>query len=105
MNELKSAPYLEQAVKQLVGEVREVLNSLEELGISALHFNIRAVGRVHGDVKISYSFYDAEYVGEGTTGNAVQPAFEEMLRRKGWSNRNAPLCISYSDSPEDEIPF
>jgi hypothetical protein len=87
---------LEAAVTLAVTAIRARLQQCENL--PSFELNISAKGRVHdGDVTISYSL--EEYYGEAVKGGRVEPVLIEFTRRYGWRRENAPVCLSYTETP------
>jgi hypothetical protein len=76
----------------LISTIRQYREQAANSGkVARLDLTISATGRVAGDLKIAYSFSD-DY-GSGVNGNTLDDVFREFMRRKGWSETHAPLCL------------
>ena len=101
---------LEQHVELETKRIRKILADAN-VG-SEFRFDIEVSGRVQqGDVLVAYKIGDS-YGFNQVTASSIDAAIEEYLRRRGWTARNKPLCISYDGEPvptptpdEDEVPF
>ncbi|KKL77591.1 hypothetical protein LCGC14_2033370 [marine sediment metagenome] len=81
-------------------EIKRQLSVLTQL--SEFQVEITIKGRVHdGDLKFKYSV-GPEY-GPKVTGNNLDTAVEEFMRRQGWEKDHAPLQISQGEQNEYEI--
>lgn len=92
--------------------VRSRLAKLESLPCFDLTINVH--GRVHdGDINIEFRLGEYHYTDVVKGGN-LEAVITEFLRRRGWTERNAPLClpaveqeevIDAQDQVDDRIPF
>lgn len=64
-----------------------------------LDVRIRARGRSHNDLKITFSV-DSLY-GTEVEGSSLDACVEEFFRRQGWKKANDYLALSNLMSPED----
>ena len=72
--------------------VKAVRQRLANADQSYFKLEIDAAGRVQeGDVKITYSLSDSIYGSNKVDGSSIEAVTTEFLRRKGWSERHAPL--------------
>lgn len=63
-------------------------------GCNSFFFEMKADGRVDGDVKVSITIGEHTWSAASTaTGNSIAVVLEEFLRRKGYEKRHAPLCL------------
>ncbi len=75
-----------------------VRDRMSDANINHMHMEIEISGRVDGgDLKIKYSL--GEYGGTVEGGDLLS-VIAEFLRRKGWTERNAPLAL---EPPEAHI--
>lgn len=100
---LRHARRVEDAVKALAQEMRQVFNMAD---IAFMRLGIEVKGRVTGDLKVEFTI-SAESYGGDVTGHSIQPAMIELLRRNGWDQRHIPKCLSYdgNDKDTEEVPF
>ena len=91
-NNLHYARAFEQVIKSLAQEMRRVFN-MGDMGY--IRFEASAVGRTHGDLKISFKL-STESFGGDVEGDCIQPVMDELLRRNGWEKRHQPKCLTYS---------
>lgn len=99
---------LEQA---LIEEVRAIRAQFAEANVSDLRLDIEIDGRVlSGDLQITFRC-GSDYGYEQAAGGDLSAVVDEFLRRKGWNNRHAALCLPRCAPPaeqpplNDEIPF
>ena len=55
----------------------------------------------YSSLEIQFSVGTSNY-GERVLGNSLDACFSELLRRKGWQERNAPIAIPYLRTEEEE---
>jgi hypothetical protein len=81
--------------------VKALRAAFEETEISRFKLEIEVSGEVmSGDLKVEYALREGSW-GEPVKGGDLQAVFDELLRRKGWTERNAPLCLPRVD--DDDI--
>jgi hypothetical protein len=84
---------LEDAVIATAKEIRE---ELDKLNVSRMDLSITIEGRVgDGDLEIKYGL--GEW-GADVKGGTLAPVVQEFLRRKGWNESHAPLCLPRVES-------
>jgi hypothetical protein len=91
----------------LLEEVARVKERLKEASISLSGFTleIHASGRLDGDVEVSFAV-SGLYGEQECKAGQVSAAVEEFMRRKGWTERHAPLCLPNVSAPaSDEITY
>lgn len=95
MTTLINAAALEASVKNFTRELRDLFNE-RDIGHICLDIEVR--GRTHGELKIEFKVNDSPYGGSSEAkGGRIQPVVDEFFRRKGWTNDNAPLCLTYDE--------
>lgn len=99
----------EKILLEEVARLKEQLRVDESL--SGFTLEITATGRLDGDVSVSFKLGDYYGLGSVSAGG-LAPALAEFLRRRGWQERHAPLClpnVSAKSAPanasDDEIPY
>lgn len=80
----------QEDVATVAEDVRKVFN---EQHVSQMNLQITVRGAVTGDLKIEYTVNDSLYT-TGVTAFALQPAIDELFRRRGWEQRNKSLALS-----------
>ena len=101
-NRLRNARRFEEAVKAIAQELRQCFNLAD---LSHLRFEVKVQGRVHGDLKVSFSMSDASWGGD-VEGHSIQPILLELFRRHGWNKRHTPQALGYNgEDKEDDIAF
>lgn len=100
----------QQTIKELVRYVRERLQVSEQS--SHFTFNISATGNTHsGELKVEIQLDETYKFNVRVSGGELESVIDEHLRRLGWTEQNAPLCLpnvkTIETKPEinDEIPF
>jgi len=78
----------ETIVKGQVADIKEQLRGTDS--ICRFEFTIKAEGRLDGEVSIHFGL--GEY-GTDVRGDSVSAVVQEFLRRHGWNERHAPLCL------------
>ena len=78
----------ESIVKAKVANIKAELAQVESIG--HFEFSITAEGCVDGEVVVA--FHLGKYSSE-VRGDSVQAVLNEFLRRHGWNERHAPLCL------------
>lgn len=77
----------------LIEEVRSIRARFAEANVSDLRLAIEIHGRVlSGDLEITFRC-GFDYGNEQAAGGDLTATVEEFLRRKGWNNRHAALCL------------
>ena len=94
MTTLINAAALEASVKNFTRELREIYKDRD---IGGLRFQVDVLGRTHGDLKIEFSVSESIYDANKATSGNVQAAVDEFFRRKGWTDTNTPLCLTYDE--------
>jgi len=92
---------IEEIFKQTAIGVRDQLADMDSL----YSFNLRleADGHVHqGDINITIKLSSGTY-STGVEGNRLEPVVTEYMRRNGWDDANAPLCLSYNETIPDTV--
>lgn len=93
----------------LTEAIREIRGQLAEANIGAMRLDIEVIGRTHGELKIEFVLGgESCYSPDNVRGGDLDAVVTELIRRKGWSTRYAPLCLPRNaPSPElnDEILF
>ena len=85
----------------IVAVVKEVRQRLADADIGGqFRLDIEVSGRIQGgDVVISYTMGET-YSGSNAKGARLAPVVDEFMRRKGWDERNAPLCLEdFAEEP------
>jgi hypothetical protein len=80
-----------------VAAVNSIREQFGDADIGRFEFRVQSSGRTMTDaneVKIEYVCC-AEYESD-VRGNCLENVVEEVLRRRGWNNRNAPLSLPHS---------
>lgn len=94
----------------LLEEIAKLKGELaRDESLNGFDLTINAVGRLDGDVEISFTLGDY-YGGGSTKSGSLGAALAEFLRRRNWTARNAPLCLpnvspASSQAADDEMPF
>jgi hypothetical protein len=89
-----TAKQLEFALKAALIEIRA---DLAKADVPELEFEIAVSGRVHdGDLRLKFRLGD---YGDRTSGGALGPVVAEYLRRHGWNERHASLCLPAVEPP------
>ncbi len=101
--------------RTLLDELRSIREQLAEANIPVMRLDIEVSGRTHdGDLEIVFKLSKDSYNTVGhTAGGSLDAVVDEFIRRHGWSQRHAALClpsIAPAPAPEhpelnDEIPF
>lgn len=92
---------IEEIFKQAAIGVRNQLADVDSLRSFNLRFE--AEGHVHhGDINITIKLSSGAY-SYGVEGNRLEPVVVEYMRRNGWEEANAPLCLSYSETFPDVV--
>lgn len=100
MTTLINAAALEASVKNFTRELRDLFN---ERDISHVCFDVEVRGRTHGELKIEFKVNDSLYGGASEAkGGAIQAVVDEFFRRKGWTEQNAPVCLTYAPAEAAE---
>lgn len=87
---------LERDITLVAAELRQELRSAN---LSCMELTISVSGRVHdGDLSIRFSL-EGSY-GDSVTGGTLRAVLSEYLRRRGWTARNAPLSLSYTNGTD-----
>lgn len=82
----------DNAVADFAVALRAELQKVESL--SRFEFGVEISGRVHdGELKINYKCGEYSYSADKTEGGRATAVVKEFLRRKGWNEANAPLCL------------
>jgi hypothetical protein len=92
---------IEEIFKQAAIGVRDQLADMDSL----YSFNLRleADGHVHqGDLNITIRLGSNSY-STGVEVNRLEPVVTEYMRRNGWDDANAPLCLSYNETICDTV--
>ena len=63
---------------------------------------ITASGRIDGDVDVSFTL-GGRYGEQSVTSGSLAPAIAEFLRRRGWQERHAPLCLPNVETAKSEV--
>lgn len=89
------------AVANAVRSVRQQL-AAANVG-STFRLDVEVSGRIQdGDVIVTYRLGDS-YGANNPAGARLGPVVQEFLRRRGWNEANAPLCLEAPDAePTDE---
>ncbi len=95
-----------------VAAVKEEISKIED--VPEFLLKIVASGRIDGDVKIEFTLSESSYAPD-VTGGDLAAVVTEFLRRHGWNQRHAPLCLPNVDpvdesfvapaKQDEEIPF
>ncbi len=98
----------ETILLEAVARLKESLRVDESL--TGFMLEITATGRLDGDVSVTFKLGDYYGLGSVSAGGLASVA-EEFLRRRGWQERHAPLCLpnvsgeSAQSPADDEIPY
>jgi len=100
MTPLLKAECFEFYVREMAKELR---SRFEQIDIGHLDFQVHVSGRTgSGDLLVEFKIGDSTY-GDRVTGGAVEAIFFEFLRRKGWTEQNAALCLPrVEDRPSND---
>lgn len=84
---------------------KEIRERLGEADIGAMRFIARAQGcTLSGDLKVEYELADeTHYGGVSVVGSDIAAILDEFLRRKGWTDRNRPLCLPRVENEQEEV--
>ena len=92
---------IEEIFKQAAIDVRDRLSNVDSLHTFSLR--LEADGHIHqGDINITIKLSSGVY-STGVEGNRLEPVVTEYMRRNGWDNANAPLCLSYNETICDTV--
>ena len=76
----------------------DLRNQFDNANLSHLSVTIEISGPVHRDgLEITFRVGDGRYSDESVTGSDLNACLGELLRRKGWKQKNAPLSIEYME--------
>jgi len=93
---MRTFKHLETEIKETALYLQNTVKTVES--IHRFTFAIEVEGRTDGDLKITYRIgtdYDST-----TAAGTIAAALTEALRRRGWQEANAPICISHVTSEE-----
>jgi len=105
---------LEESLRTIVLAVtQELRQELADHNISGFTFIIQAKGRTSsGDAKLEFSLAPCQYNVESVkVGTLPSHALAELLRRKGFAEAHAPVCLPAPglsvepDEAPDDLPF
>lgn len=95
----------EGAMKREMKRVRQQLQAAVDGGVSLneFHLKVSCGGRVSsGEVKLEYSIAASDYGTDMVKGANLGEVVAEFLRRRGWSQVNAPKALAYDKIPSDD---
>lgn len=89
----------------VVAATKDIRQRLADADIGGqFRLDIEVSGRIQGgDVIISYTLGEM-YSSSNAKGARLHPVVDEFMRRKGWDERNAPLCLEdFTEEPAPEM--
>jgi len=93
--------HFHEDLRALASVIRDRLAKAK--GITEFNLEITISGRVvGGDLKIEAELRGGWNDRSVVKGGDIDAIVKEFLRRKGWDETNAPLCISYVEPEEIE---
>lgn len=83
----------------LLAAIDAVRDALAIADIPAMNLRFEANGRTDGDLLVQFKL--CQQYDDDTVGSSLAAVVNEYLRRRGWNQRHAPLCLPNACSEEN----